>query len=67
METELALVRSHKVDQGAFAELVVEKVLHTMSFGEMAVKMSTTAIDVGKQEVLNAVMAKCPQMKLRKK
>lgn len=67
LEAELALVRSREVDQGAFAELVVEKVLRTTSFGEVAVKMSTAAIDIGKQEVLNALMAECPQLKLRKR
>lgn len=59
LETELALVRSHEVDQRAFAELVVEKVLQTNGFGEMLVKMSTTATYVGKREVLNALMAEC--------
>lgn len=49
LESELALLRSREVDQGAFAELVVEKVLRTIDFGEMAVKMSTAAINVGKQ------------------
>lgn len=66
LEAELALVRSQEVDQGAFADLVVEKVLQTTCFGEMAVKMSSAATVVGKQEVLNALMTECPQLQLRK-
>lgn len=48
-------------------ELMVDKVLPTTSFEEMPVNMSTTAIDVGKQKVLNTLMAECPQQKLTKK
>lgn len=67
LETELALLCSREINQGDFAELVVKKVLQTVSFGEIAAKMSTAATLVGKQDVLNALMAECPQLKLRKK
>lgn len=66
LEEELARIRSREVDQGAFAELLVEKVLQTADFGEIAVQLSASAMAVGKQEVLNALMAECPQLKLKK-
>lgn len=65
-EKELALQRSREIDQGAFAALVVEKLLQTADFGELAAKMSVAATSVGKQEVLNMLMAECPQLKLKK-
>lgn len=65
LEEELALVHNCEVDQGAFTHLIVEKVPQTTDFGEIAVKMSFAATAVGKQEVLNALMAECPQLKLK--
>lgn len=66
LEEELALIRTHEVNQGDFVELVVEKVLQTIDFGEMKAKMSSAAKVMGKQEVLNALMNECPQLKLKK-
>lgn len=59
-------MRKRGIDQGAFAKLVVEKILRTVDFGELAVKMSTAATNIGKQEVLNSLMSECPQLRLRK-
>lgn len=40
--------------------------MQTADFGEIAVQLSASAMAVGKQEVLNALMAECPQLKLKK-
>lgn len=56
LETEIAHLRSQEINQGAFAKLVVEKVLQIIDIGELAVKLSAAAINIGKQEVLNSLM-----------
>lgn len=64
LEAEVAMLRSREIDQGAFARLVVEKVLQTTNFGKQEVlKMSATAINIGKQEVLKSLMSECPQLR----
>lgn len=60
-------ITNREVDQGAFAKLVVKKVLKTTDFSELAVKMSLAATNIGKHEVLKTLMSKCPQLRLRKK
>lgn len=60
-------MRGREVNQGAFAKLVVEKVLQMRDFGEITVKMSSSATAVGKQETLNALLMECPLLKLKKK
>lgn len=45
--------------------MVVKKILQTVDFRELAVKISAAAINIGKQKVLNSLMAECPQLKLR--
>lgn len=57
IEEELTLIHSREVDQEAFTDLMVEKLLQTTDFGEMAVKMSSAATAVEKQKVFKALMA----------
>lgn len=56
-------MRCREIEQGAFAKLVVEKVLQMTNFGELAIMMSAAAINIGKQEVLKSLMSECPQLR----
>lgn len=46
LETDITLLRSREINQEAFTKLVMEKVLRTVDFGELAVKMSAAATDI---------------------
>lgn len=67
LETEVAQLRSQEVNQGVFANLVVKKLLQTTDFGELVVKMSVTATNIGKHKTLKTLMSEYPQLRLRKK
>lgn len=56
LDAEVALLRSREINQGAFAKMVVKKVLQTIDFGELAIQMSVAATNIGKNEVLKTLM-----------
>lgn len=62
LEAEVDQLRSWEIHQGDFAKLVVEKVLWAIDFGELAVKMSATPINIGKQEVLKSLRLRKQQL-----
>lgn len=60
LNVEVALLRSMEMNQEVFAKMVVNKVMQTTDFGELAIQMSAAATNIGRQEVLKTLMTECP-------
>lgn len=66
-KSEVMWLQTREVNQEALVKTAVKKVMQTVEFGELAVKLSNVAMSIGTHKILKLIIEECPQLSLRKK